>query len=260
MPEEEAMSQHVRKTVEEGLVRLTIDRPPLNVLTTEMLETLAERLEEVSRLDEIRLVRLDAVGKAFSAGVDVADHLAGRVPAMMRALGRLFDAFERVPVPTVAVVQGPALGGGCELALGTDLCVASERASFGQPEIKLGVFAPPASVLLPRVVGPRRAMEMLLTGETIDAREAERIGLVNRLFPDDRFEEGVRRWQQGLLSLSAAALRHAKRAVRDAMRFDSSEARRRIDRQYEDELMRTADAGEGLGAFLEKRPPEWKHR
>jgi cyclohexa-1,5-dienecarbonyl-CoA hydratase len=254
------MSKQVQLVVDGPLATLTIDRPPLNVLTTEMLLALAEGLEQLSQDAAVRLVRLDARGRVFSAGVDIADHIGDRVRPMMRALERLFDAFASVPIPTVSVVQGAALGGGCELVLGTDLCLASDRAIFGQPEIKLGVFAPPASVLLPRRVGRRRAMEMLLTGEPIDADEARRIGLVNRLFPADRFEQEVERWQQGLLALSGTALRHAKRAVDQAERLATAEAHRRIARQYEDELMRTADAEEGLRAYIEKRTPVWKHR
>jgi cyclohexa-1,5-dienecarbonyl-CoA hydratase len=254
------MSKQVVLAVDGPLATLTIDRPPLNVLTTEMLLALAEGLERVSADAAVRLVRLDATGRVFSAGVDIADHIGDRVGPMMRALSRLFEAFVSVPVPTVSVVQGAALGGGCELVLGTDLCLASDRATFGQPEIRLGVFAPPASVLLPRVVGRRRALEMLLTGEPIDANQAQAIGLVNRVFPADRFAQEVDRWQQRLLALSGVALRHAKRAVDQAERRTEGEAHRWIARQYEDELMRTADAREGLSAFIEKRPPVWKHR
>ena len=252
------MSEPVRLAVEDGLVRITIDRPPLNVLTIAMLDSLAEALDRAARTRGVRLVRIGAEGKAFSAGVDVGDHVGDKVPLMMAALTRLFDAFERISLPTVAVVQGAALGGGCEVALGADLCVAAERASFGQPEIRLGLFAPPASVLMPRLLGERRALGLLLTGATISASEAERIGLVNRVFPDDGFEAQVDAWFAGLLAYSGTALALAKRAVREGRTGTIAEARSRVDRLYLDELMHTADAQEGLAAFLEKRKPVWR--
>jgi len=253
------MSDTVRVTVEGGRGRLTLNRPPLNVLTIEMLRELAHGFERLAGTADVRLVRLDAEGKAFSAGVDVADHIGDKIPAMIEALEALFDAMERVAVPTVSVVQGAALGGGCELTLGTDLCVASEKASFGQPEIRLGLFAPPASVLMPRLLGERRALGLLLTGETIRAAEAERVGLVNRVFPAESFESDVAQWQDQLLELSGAALRQAKRAVLAARGRAPAEAHRELGRIYLEDLMRTADATEGLAAFMEKRKPVWKH-
>jgi cyclohexa-1,5-dienecarbonyl-CoA hydratase len=249
------MAENVRLTIADGLARITIDRPPLNVLTIAMLDALADAFERAAGNSEVRLVRLDAAGKAFSAGVDVADHVGDKVETMMRALARLFDVLERVPMPTVAVVQGAALGGGCEIVLGTDLCVAAEGASFGQPEIRLALFAPPASVLLPRVVGERRALGLLLTGATVKAAEAERIGLVNRVFPSEAFEAEVDAWIAGLLAHSGAALRLAKRAVKEGRT-----SREAVDRLYLDELMHTADAEEGLRAFVEKRAPVWLHK
>jgi cyclohexa-1,5-dienecarbonyl-CoA hydratase len=191
--------------------------------------------------------------------VDVGDHLGERLGAMMDALLALFDAFAAVPQPTVAVVQGPALGGGCELVLGTDLCFAGERATFGQPEIKLGVFAPPASVLLPRLLGERRALGLLLSGDTISATEAERIGLVNAVFADQELESAAAQRIERLAGLSRAAHVHAKRAVRTALEVAPAEAHRRLHDQYLSELMATHDAHEGLDAFMAKRPPSWKH-
>jgi enoyl-CoA hydratase/carnithine racemase len=163
------MAENVRVSEGGPMARITLHRPPLNVLTTSMLRDLATALDRVAADDDVRLVRLDAEGKVFSAGVDVGDHAGEALAPMMDAFVAVFEAFERVPVPTVAVVHGAALGGGCELTLATDLCLASDAASFGQPEIRLGVLAPPASVLLPRLVGERRAFDLLLSGETMPA-------------------------------------------------------------------------------------------
>ena len=246
--------------VEGALARITLDRPPLNVIDTTMLRALRAAFEEADRRRDVRLIRLDARGKLFSAGVDVADHVGQRIAPMMEALAELFEALERLATPSVAVVHGAALGGGCELVLATDLCFASEKATFGQPEIRLGLFAPPASVLLPRLVGRRRALELLLSGESVSAREAERMGLVNRVFAHEALETEVEGRLAHLLSLSGEALRLAKRAVALGEAGESGEAQRRVHRLYLDELMRTDDAREGLAAFLDKRPPRWTHR
>lgn len=254
------MSDFVKLRLDGPLARITLDRPPLNILTTAMMTDLALALDRASLSSGVRLVRLDAAGKAFSAGVDVGEHQADALRPMMDALRALFEAFDRVPVPTISVVHGAALGGGCELALGTDLCFASDRATFGQPEVKLGVFAPPASVLLPRIVGERHALGLLLTGETVRASEACALGIVNRVFPDSTFAEEVDGLVGRLLEMSGAALRMAKRAVIAARGKPAEEAHRALERLYVDELMKTEDAGEGLRAFLEKRPPSWRHR
>jgi cyclohexa-1,5-dienecarbonyl-CoA hydratase len=254
------MSEHVRLAIEGPLARITLDRPPLNILTTAMMRDLAEALGRADASAEVRLVRLDAVGKVFSAGVDVADHEGDLLRPMMDSLRSLFDAFERVGTPTVVVVHGAALGGGCEVALGADLCLASERASFGQPEIRLGVFAPPASVLLPRICGERNALDFLLGGETVPAEEARRLGIVNRVFPAETFDRDVDAYLGRLLEYSGSALRLAKRAVTATRALDRGGAQRAVFDLYLDELMKTPDANEGLRAFLEKRPPVWRHR
>jgi cyclohexa-1,5-dienecarbonyl-CoA hydratase len=250
----------VRVAIDGGLARITLDRPPVNVLTTAMMRELAASLRRVASDASVRVVRLDAAGKAFSAGVDVSDHLGDLLPAMMNALGDLFAAFESVPQPIVAVVQGAALGGGLEVVLGCDLVVASEKATFAQPEIKLGVFAPPATVLLPRLIGERRAAGLLLMGEVLDAAEARRIGLVHEVFAVDGFDASAAAWIGRLLALSGAALRRAKLALALSRGGSVREAHARLHELYMNDLMTTGDAHEGLRAFVEKRPPVWKHR
>ncbi len=254
------MSNGLTSSLEPPVARITLDRPPLNVLTTEMISAMAEALERAADDERFRLVIVDARGKMFCAGVDVGDHVGDRLKPMLDALLRLFDAFAALPVPSVALLHGSALGGGCEVALGTDLCLASERAALGQPEIRLGVFAPPASVLLPPLVGERRALELLLTGASLSAGEARQAGLVNQVFPDEEFAERAEAYCRNLLELSGVALRQAKKALRTAAVPDRGRRHRALVQQYLDELMRTEDAKEGLAAFMEKRPPAWRHR
>jgi len=250
----------IRTTVVSGLARITLDRPPVNVLTTAMMRDLAAALRRVAADDAVRVVRLDAAGKTFSAGVDVGDHLGDLLPSMMAALADLFVAFDSVPQPVVAVVQGAALGGGLEVVLGCDLVVASEKATFGQPEFKLGVFAPPATVLLPRRIGLGAATVMLLTGESVTAAEARRLGLVHELFAVEGFEAAAAAWIEKLLALSGAALRRAKRALRESSGMPVREAHVRVHDIYINDLMATEDAHEGLRSFVEKRSAVWKHR
>ena len=257
-PPTHSVTVHV--TIASGLARITLDRPPVNVLTTAMMRDLAAALRRVAADDAVRVVRIDAAGKTFSAGVDVGDHLGDLLPSMMAALADLFVAFANVPQPVVAVVQGAALGGGLELMLGCDLVVASEKATFGQPEIKLGVFAPPATVLLPRRIGVQTAIGLLLTGESVNAVEAKRLGLVNEVFALEGFDAAATAWVDKLLALSGAALRLAKRALRESLPMPVREAHARVHDIYMNDLMATVDADEGLRAFVEKRPAVWKHR
>jgi cyclohexa-1,5-dienecarbonyl-CoA hydratase len=254
------VSGQVRLTVADRVARITFERPPLNVLNTAMMQEMAAQLERVATQSDVRIVRVDSAGKLFCAGVDVVDHEGALLPPMLAALARLFEAFEKLPQPSVAVVHGPALGGGCEVALATDLCLASERATFGQPEIKLGVFAPPASVLLPRLIGERKALGLLLSGEAIGAAEAQQQGLVTQLFPDAGFEDAVSAWIARVASYSGVALRLAKRAVTATRGLSVADAQRAALRIYSEELMRSEDASEGLRAFLEKRAPRWSDR
>jgi cyclohexa-1,5-dienecarbonyl-CoA hydratase len=250
----------VRVAVADGLATITLDRPPVNVLTTAMLRELASALKRVAADGTVRVVRITAAGKAFSAGVDVADHFGDLLPAMMEALADLFAAFADVPQPIVAVVAGAAFGGGLEVVLGCDLVVASEHATFGQPEIKLGVFAPPATVLLPRRIGVLAATAMLLTGEAVNAAEAKRLGLVNEVFAADGFDDAAAAWIGKLMRLSGATLRLAKRALSESLDLETSEAHAHVNDIYMNDLMAIEDANEGLRAFVDKRPAVFKHR
>ena len=246
--------------LQDAIVRIRLNIPPLNVLGVEQLHALADRIEAADAEPSARAILLEAAGADFCAGVDVADHLPKRVAAMLEALSRLFGLLENTKLPTIATVRGRALGGGCELCLAVDCCLAADDATFGQPEIRLGVFAPPASALLPRIVGERRALEMLLGGRTIDAATALQWGLVNAVFPAIELAEATDRWVSGITAHSRTALVHAKRAVRIGRERGSKPPLEALHRLYADELMRTADATEGLQAFLQKRPARWRHQ
>lgn len=250
--------QFVGWEVGEGVARLTLKRPPLNILNLPMLQEI-ETLLETARGDEtLRVLILAADGKFFSAGVDVADHTADRVHEMIPLFNRVCAGLATFPVPTLAAVQGAALGGGCEVALCCDLVVASEDASFGQPEIRLASFAPVAAVRLPALVGYRKAAELLFTGEAVNARPAAQMGLINSAVPSNEFESTVDQLAKRLSRFSAAALRVTKHALR--LTTDRWILLADMERLYLEKLMSTEDAHEGLAAFLLKRAPVWKHK
>ncbi len=239
-----------------GVARVTLDKPPLNVMNIAAMEELNAALQPLREDRATKVVVLAAQGKAFSAGVDIADHTPDRVEEMLRKFHAIFHTLWAMEQPVVAAVQGAALGGGCELAIACDFIVASEKAKFGQPEIKVGVFAPIATLLLPRLIAPAKAKELLLTGDAIDALEAERLGLVNVVAPPESFDAAVVAFVGRLTSLSGAVLRQAKRAI--GLGLDSGLSA--IEECYLRDLMRTEDANEGLNAFMEKRSPVWNER
>jgi cyclohexa-1,5-dienecarbonyl-CoA hydratase len=250
----------IRRRWDGAVARLTLVRPPLNVLTIPMMDDLNAALDEAAGRPAIKALLLEAEGKAFSAGVDVEDHMGDRVKPMLEAFHGIFRRLHALDCPTVAAVQGAALGGGAELATFCDLVVASENATIGQPEIRVGVFPPIAALHYPVRVGQPRALQLLLSGQVIGAAEALRIGLVDRVAPPDKLAEMVETEVARFTAQSAAVLRLTKRAVREASGASFELALSRLEDFYQHELMATEDAHEGLKAFAEKRPPVWRDR
>ncbi len=242
----------------DGLGRVVLDRPPLNVLDIAGMEALEDALARVARDPGVKAVLLTGRGRAFCAGVDVADHTEERVGPMLRAFHGVLEAMLSLEAPLVAAVDGPALGGGCELLLAADVVLAREGVRVGQPEILLGVFPPAAAVLLPRLVGRQAALDLLLSGRTLRAEEARDLGLVTRVLPAEGFASEADAYARHLASLSAPVLRLVKRAVREAEGVPVPAALERAHALYRGELMALHDPHEGLAAFLEKREPRWR--
>ncbi len=249
--------QYLQVRNEGGVAVITLDRPPMNVLTIDMIEELVDALRWADSQPSA-LVLLEAKGKAFSAGVDVADHTADKVERMITVFDEIFYTMHRIDKPIVAAVNGAALGGGCELVLFCDLILASDKAKFGQPEISVGVFPPIACYLLPRLLPWPRAIELLLTGQVCTAAQVEQWGLVNRVFPADTFAQGVSDFLRQLLDQSPVVLALTKKAVRVGLGKGFADGLRDIDHIYLQELMQTRDAHEGLEAFMAKRRPVWQ--
>jgi enoyl-CoA hydratase len=249
--------------IEAGIATLTINRPQaLNALTRELLEELGTAFSRLQDDPAVRVILLTGSGdKAFVAGADIAA-MAGFSPLEARELAllgqRTLAAIEACPLPVIAVVNGFALGGGCELAMACDIRLAAETARLGQPEINLGIIPGFAgSQRLPRLVGKGRALELLLSGEMIGAAEAWRIGLVNRVLPAAELMTEARRLATLLAGKGRTALRLCKAAVQDGLEMDLARGA-----AYEADLFglcfTDSDQKEGMQAFLEKRAPRFK--
>jgi len=252
--------QHIRSELAGGVGTIVLNRPPVNILNIEMMEEINRALRDFKEEKGLKVLLFRAEGKAFSAGVDVGEHMGDMVKRMIETFHEMFRIMDELHVPSIAVVNGSALGGGCELALYCDMALATERSTFGQPEIMVGVFPPIAALIFPRIIGRKRAMELILSGKTIGAREALEMGLINRVVSEDSLEEDVRGFVDEFTRNSAVVLKLTKKAVMEGLCDDVGGGLRRIERIYLEELMKTEDATEGLKAFLEKRKPHWKDR
>lgn len=250
----------VNVAIEDGVATVTLDEPPLNILTRAVLGELRETFKSLAAAPELRVVRLVATGKHFSAGADVGEHLPPQYAELIPEFAETIAAIAAFPLPVVAGVRGRCLGGGFELAQAADVIVAGEGASFGQPEILLGVTAPAACVLLPRRIGYGDAAALLFTGDAIPAARAKEMGFVHALVADDAVDGEALALARRMARHSAVALRETKRALRETAAMPREQALRWTARAYVDDLMAGHDALEGLTAFLEKRPAQWRHR
>lgn len=244
-----------------GTATITLNRPPLNILDIATLEALSRALDQVAREPGCAFVVLRGAGeKAFCAGADVGDHLPEKAPKMLEAFHRVARQLHRMDAVSIAVVQRVALGAGFELAVCCDLIVASEKASFGQPEISLACFPPIAAAVLPERIGRHRAADIVLTGRRVTAQEAAGMGLVARVAPADGLEAATESLLGELGSSSRSAMMIAKRALRRSAPSDFDAFLERAENTYVEELLKLEDAREGIRAFMEKRSPKWEHR
>jgi cyclohexa-1,5-dienecarbonyl-CoA hydratase len=239
------------------MARIMLRNPPLNVVDLTMMEELAQSLREIETRNDVSSILIGGEGKAFSAGVDVAAHTPDKVEGMLTAFHSLIRSLLASKKVTVAAVHGHCLGGGAELAMACDIVYTTDSAQWGFPEIKLGCYPPVACTALAALIGQKRATELILTGRTILGSAAAEIGLATRAVAEDRLAVTVEECSALLLKLSPVALAMAKKAsyAWDSVHFDKGLAR--AEKIYLEDLMKTADAHEGIRAFLEKREPRW---
>lgn len=255
------MTAPLKDWLESGgaLLRLRLARPKAHIVDAEMIAALHGALVAHRTRPELRGVLLDAEGPHFSFGASVEEHLPAQCAQMLASLHELILAMVDFPVPILVAVRGQCLGGGLEVALAGHAIFAAPDAQFGQPEMKLGVFAPAASVLLPYRVNQPTAEDLLFSGRSLDASAARAAGLVQAV-ADDPEVTAVAYFIEHLEGKSASSLALALQAVRGPLRQQVRQRLAEVERLYLDQLMATRDANEGLVAFLAKRKPQWEHR
>jgi cyclohexa-1,5-dienecarbonyl-CoA hydratase len=245
--------------LDNDIIRLKLQRPPLNFLNMEMMRKIEAHFEEVGNASGRRALVIESGGAAFCAGLDVQEQTKEGIFLLVEQFHKVATMICSFAVPTVALVRGMALGAGNELAACCDFVFASESASFGQPEIKMGALPTLAPLLLPPLIGQRRAGEMILTGRLLGAREAHAAGLIHRVLPDDQLQNALGELLRSLRELSLPVLELAVDTLRKARLSEMETRLRESEALYFNHLMELDDRMEGVRAFLERRPPKWSN-
>jgi cyclohexa-1,5-dienecarbonyl-CoA hydratase len=252
--------QYLKVRVEGSVLRITLNRPEHNLLNEPMLRELADSIDLIGQKDEIKLIVLDSACKVFCGGIEVGEYTSQRVFQMLDAFHSAFTGILETAKPVLCVVNGPAIGGGAELAAFGDMVIATPKARFAQPEISIGVFPPLASTILPYLVGPKKALELVLTGEPVTAERALEMGLVNRLVPEAELGKTVDDLIARITGHSGPVLTMAKKAILSGMGLSLKDGLKQSMNIFLNELYRLEDSQEGLHALVEKRKPNWKNR
>ena len=252
--------QFVKVKIDAEVARITLDRPDHNLLNERMLAELAAAINTLGERSQIKLMILDAAGKTFCGGIELGEYTQRRVFQLLDAFHSAFAAMLDASKPVLVVVNGPAFGGGAELAALGDLVIATPKARFAQPEIKLGVFPPLAAAVLPYILGPKQALELVLTGEAMSAERARELGLVNWLVSEEELENKVAEVSAKVTAQSGPVLTMAKKAILGSLGLPLRDGVRNSMKVFLNELAELEDSQEGLRALVEKRAPKWKNR
>ena len=246
--------------IRDDVAYITLNSPPLNILTAAMMNGICDAVEKIAADTTVKAVAFKANGKAFSAGADVEEHKPEQAATMIGSFSRMFTLLGGLEVPIVMAVDGAALGGGFELTMMADVLLATERAKFGQPEIRIGFFAPLGVAYLPQLVGPQRAMEITCGGRTYSAAEMEAFGFVSYVVPPEELEARLEQTLKGFRAASPLVMRLNVRTLKQVMGKPMEEARKAAEKVFLEELMVTEDVQEGIASFYEKRKPVWKNK
>lgn len=244
----------------DGVKRITFKRPKHNVFDIEMMKEINAELSASMRDADLKCIVFLGEGPSWCAGVEVGDHKPEMVDDMIAEFNGIFERTEKLDIPLVAGVHGNCLGGGMEMAIACDIIVASEKAAFGQPEIKLGFFPPYAAIRLPELIGPARAIEVCTTGRIYPAADAKLMGFVSHVLAGDEYEKGLEKIVGDIAKCSPLILRLNKRAVKQHLGMGFEAAIRGVGDMFLNELMKTEDTLEGIASFEEKRKPVWKNK
>lgn len=252
--------QFVKVNVDGEVARLTLDRPDHNLLNERMLTEIAAGINTLGERATIKLIVLDSAGKAFCGGIELGEYTQRRVFQLLDAFHAAFSAMLDTSKPVLVVVNGAAFGGGAELAALGDLVIATPKARFAQPEIRLGVFPPLAAAVLPYILGPKQALELVLTGEAMSAERARELGLVNWLVSEEELPQKVADVIARVTAQSGPVLTMAKKAILGSLGLPLRDGVRTSMKVFLNELADLEDSQEGLRALVEKRAPKWKNR
>ncbi len=252
--------QFVQLRISAGVARMTLNRPDHNLLNETMLREMADGITHAGELAEVKVIVVDSAFKVFCGGIDVGEYTSQRVFQMLDAFHAVFMGLLETSKPVICVVNGPAIGGGAELAAFGDLVIATPRARFAQPEITIGVFPPLASTILPFLVGPKVALELVLLGDPVTAEKALELGIINRLVPEAQLESTVNDLIARVTGHSGPVLTMAKKAILGGMGLSLRDGLKNSMNIFLNELYRLEDSQEGVRALVEKRKPNWKNR
>ncbi len=255
-----AEPQCIQIEKDDQVARIILDRPKHNVLDIPMMNELNRELEKIAADDSLKCAVITGEGRSFCAGVEVGDHKPDNVDQMVATFNRIFELINMIDIPVIAAVNGACLGGGMELAIACDIVIASEKAIFGQPEIKLGFFPPYAALRLPELVGPAKAIEILTTGRNYSAAESMALGFVSKVASVEDFEKTVEETIKQITMSSPLIIRINKRAVKRHIGTSFFQGVDLVSNYFLKTLMKTEDTLEGIASFEEKRKPVWKNR
>ena len=254
------MPKYIKFDTSTFIARLTLNHPELNVLSIPLMTEMAEAIESMNGRGDIKAILLDSSQKAFSAGISLEDSKPDRVFQTLDAFTRVFNAIREVGKPLIVVVNGPAIGAGSELAAFGDMVIATPKARFAQPEVKMGVFPPFAAIMLPQLIGPKKTYELILTGQALTAEEAHALGFVNKVVPEDQLEKEVNEIIARIGEFSGPVLEMTKQVISSSIGLPLADAMKKSHDIYLNQLMALEDVQEGLRAVLEKRKPVWKNK
>jgi cyclohexa-1,5-dienecarbonyl-CoA hydratase len=255
-----ADSDTIKVSKADGVAAITFARPKHNVFNIDMMRALCDVLVELKEDGCLKCIVFYGEGASWCAGVDVGDHKPEMASDMIATFNRSLTLIGDMAVPTIAAVHGACLGGGMEYAIACDVVIASQKARFGQPEVKLGFLPPYAAIRLPLLVGPAKAIEVCTSGKVYTAEESRSMGFVSQCVPADQFTGAVDRFINEITASSPLILRLNKRAVKQHLGMSAADALEGVSDLFLNTLMKTRDTLEGIASFYEKRRPEWKNR
>lgn len=252
--------KYIQFEISNCIARLTLNHAPHNVLTVPMMKEMAEAIESLNGRTDVKAILMQSSQAAFSAGISLEDSRPDRVFQTLDAFTRVFQAMVDISKPVVVVVNGPAIGAGSELVGFGDVVIATPKAKFAQPEVKLGVFPPFAAVMLPQIIGQKKTYELILTGEALSAEEGLRFGFVNKVVPETELTGYVDSLLTRISEFSGPVLEVTKRVIGSSIGQPLKQAMKTSQDLYLNELMSLEDVQEGLRAVIEKRKPVWKNK